>query len=98
MNWDALESYRESRRIFLRQKEQQFPLPCVVRVDSPRFFGTGIVWTYDGIADYTDSLLVLLENGNTWDYPIDCCARIEDEVNWPQWIKDDFAERRKVVR
>lgn len=87
-------AYRLAKTQLLEEKQKEFPLPCVVKVHSPRFQGMGIVWTYEGIADFTDSLLVLLENGNTWDYPVECCERIADELKWPKWIQEDFAERR----
>lgn len=81
-----LVNFQQARNELQEVKAIMFPVPCVVMVDSGRFCGMGVVWR-ETADEGPAQLAVVLENGNTWSYPLEDCRRIDNEIQWPEWTK-----------
>jgi hypothetical protein len=78
-----------------RRKNQPFKHNAVVYVRSGRYIGHGLVNLKDGYPERCPEMQVpvLLENGNTWWYPVEHVEAGTDRAKWPSWIR-----RRKRVK
>ena len=78
-----------------RRKNQPFKHNAVVYVRSGRYIGHGLVNLKDGYPERCPEtqVPVLLENGNTWLYPVEHVEAGTDRAKWPSWIR-----RRKRVK
>jgi hypothetical protein len=78
-----------------RRKNQPFKHNAVVYVRSGRYIGHGLVNLKDGYPERCaeTQVPVLLENGNTWWYPVEHVEAGTDRAKWPSWIR-----RRKRVK
>ena len=65
------ERYRNSVKALNEYRDDMFPKGEKVHVDTDRYRGPGIASRDSGCPP--DQLPVLLENGNTWWYPIERC-------------------------
>ncbi len=88
-----IENYRQSLNELMELKNDMFPATCVIHVQSTRYAGYGIVWKHNQLEN-PSTLVVLLENGGSWDYPLDDCRRVDDQKQWPKWVKDSMSERK----
>lgn len=68
-----------------------FPTGTPVRVDAPSYCGTGVAWMTGDYSAPVDTLEVLLENGNSWRYPIERCQPIP-------WGEVPRSNRRAYLR
>lgn len=71
-----LQAYRSARAALTTARLQAFPHRCCVRVNSARYRGVGVALTLCSEGVPLEQLPVRLENGNTWHYPLEDCARI----------------------
>ena len=67
-------------------KAKYFPFGAIVQVNSERFKGIGIS-VGKSFDCAPDKVMVRVESGNTWEYPIECCDTFRDE-KVPRWILD----------
>ena len=86
---DLLGRWREMTNSIREWKRTAFPHRSIVKVNAPSYKGYGIVMA-TGECD-TDKLAVMLENGNTWWYPVESCERIADMKQVPA-----YARRQKL--
>lgn len=86
---DLLSRWSEMTNSIREWKRTAFPHRCIVKVNAPSYKGYGIVMA-TGECD-TDKLPVMLENGNTWWYPVEGCERITDMKQVPA-----YARRQKL--
>ena len=86
----VLNIYRNAVEAMKRINEQEFPVGSVVFVDTAEsygfsrsgFIGLGIVRPPMS----PDEVAVLVQSGNTWSYPIECCHPYAETDCWPDWI------------
>jgi hypothetical protein len=90
-----MKNFRTARAELKEIRDDMFPIPCVVNVRRSSIDLIGIVWK-DCMDDYPMELMVFLENGNTWTYPLESCTRNDNREKWPTWIKEDFEERARM--
>lgn len=85
-------------------KMREFPVGEVVHVDTSKskhsrtgYHGIGIVAYSDGCT--YDEVVVLLENGNIWNYPIECCSLANHlmKKELPTWIRKRIRERNQLI-
>lgn len=70
--------YRDARIVLQQERNRRFPVGVKVSVDQPgRYQGPGV--TADSSDYEPDRVCVTLENGNTWQYQIECVSLQEDE-------------------
>ena len=70
--------FRSAKDMLERYKAGEFPHGTRVKVECPRrYTGPGVAVDDDRVP--ADHLAVRLENGNTWWYPLECCANAEEQ-------------------
>ena len=95
---EAQKTAAEARTLLERLnalKAETYPSLQIVRVESPRYHGYGIVWRDD---EPSHLLAVRLSNENIWHYPLEHCF-IADRSECPDWAKKAVAalKRRRTV-
>jgi len=85
---------REECERIRAQKYATFPIGSVVRVDSARFHGVGLV--SNETACPLEQLPVLLESMNVWWYPLEDCKPYHGKM--PSWMRGylRYNKRRRV--
>jgi len=79
-------NYRVSDEALRDYIKTEFPYGCVVRVNCQgRYCGLG---RSSGPGSRADAVAVILENGNTWEYPIDTVTRPVHEDMLSKWMKE----------
>ena len=100
-----LNVFRNAREAMSLIKMREFPVGSVVFVDTDKskhsrtgYHGLGIVAYSDGCT--YDEVVVLLENGNIWNYPIECCTLANHlmKKELPTWIKKKIRDRNRTVK
>lgn len=81
--------WREMEQSIREWKRKAFPHRCIVKVNCDRYKGYGVVIASSECE--TDKLAVMLENGNTWWYPVEACTRADDMKQVPA-----YARRQKL--
>lgn len=82
-----LEEFQRIRADVLSQLYKEFPRQCFVKVNADRFKGYGF---RDGDIDSSFGPLlfpVKLENGNTWNYPVEACQPEHDLTKVPRSVR-----------
>lgn len=78
---EAVRMYREVRSKVAELKAERFKVGDPVKVDCSRFQGWGRVAFFGGDSLEYDELPVVLENGNTWHYPVDACEPAAEDAH-----------------
>lgn len=87
--WDRVQMFRRELASMEALKENLFPSRCPVKVNAPQYRGYGI--RLSTASEPAASLNVLLENGNAWLYPLECCERVK-------WSDVPAPDRRAYLR
>lgn len=83
-----VEDLRIQRGLVETEARRRFPSGCFVRVDCDQFKGFGIAMSgYDLAALMAGSMPVRLENGNTWNYPLDTISSVESIAIVPRSVR-----------
>lgn len=77
---EQAQAYRRDQASLIARRANTFPRNCPVLVNSARYKGNGFAVNVNNPDVPADQLTVMLENGNTWYYPIEDCQR----VTWPE--------------
>lgn len=75
---------------------QRFKLGQVVRVESPRFTGHGLVSNLETQVTAGGEIGVRLENGNVWNYPADHCRPVTVLSEIPRSVRRMKLQRSKI--
>lgn len=78
-------NYAAAKDALLATTRAMFPHRQIVSVNSARYHGQGIVQRADGVP--TDMLQVMIQNGNSWWYPVWDCEPVTDPEQYAPWIK-----------
>lgn len=70
--------YRAAREALLSHRFNHLKFRTLVRVNAPRYRGLGVVQADSSCP--ADEVPVLLGNGNTWWYPVECVAPSDEPV------------------
>lgn len=85
--------YRNAKNALFSHRGNRFQRNSLVRVDSPRYRGLGMV--VDDPACPVDQLPVLLCNGNVWWYPAEKCEPSDDPI--PRELRHAVLDRAGIA-
>lgn len=91
----ALANFTASKQLLCSIVNNAYPKGTVVRIDTDKsqqkttgFCGIGIVSHFN--VNNPDTISVLLENGNTWNYCLMAIVEIVDYSKYPEWVNRHF--------
>lgn len=90
---DVIDLFRTLSTGLNDYKNKFFPVGSEVRVECSQFKGFGFVSRQDGCPP--DRLPVRLENGNTWQYPIEACQAPGFDSGLPRWMQSELNSRNR---
>jgi hypothetical protein len=89
---DCVFDWRKLNESLKASKAAWFPHGCIVLVNAPRYKGYGLAVNNDDVP--ADQCAVLLENGNTWHYPIETVTPVPKK-DYP--LLPPYVRRQKLA-